>query len=340
MNYLILSIFKTSILISIPIILIALLKNKVLCNYTHKLNYIICILITLRMTFIFGIKLYLPFEFFNRANNTTLKKISSINLEAININNYTKIMFYIWIIGALYLAIKSIYKQIIFHSKIQNITYIVTDEVIIKSLQEQKKALNIKKDINVFKVDGLSSLALIGIIKNKIIIPNKDYDNKQLDWIFRHELIHLKRKDNLLKFMLMMASAIHWFNPLINILKEYFNEQCELSCDENIVKVFSKDEIKEYALVLVNTLRDRNTIKVTMLSSQLNTNGIDIIKGRIESMLSAKKRKKGTLAGIIVSLFVGVSLISISNTPTFYVANASSTDLIQENRSIGGVIWN
>ncbi|WP_274541858.1 M56 family metallopeptidase [Romboutsia weinsteinii] len=94
-----------------------------------------------------------------------------MNIEAININNYTKIMFYIWIIGALYLAIKSIYKQIIFHSKIQNITYIVTDEVIIKSLQEQKKALNIKRDINVFKVDGLSSPALIGIIKNRIIIP-------------------------------------------------------------------------------------------------------------------------------------------------------------------------
>ncbi|EPZ54476.1 putative membrane protein [[Clostridium] sordellii ATCC 9714] len=38
MSYIIIDILKTSIVISFPIILIALLKNKVLSKYTYKLT--------------------------------------------------------------------------------------------------------------------------------------------------------------------------------------------------------------------------------------------------------------------------------------------------------------
>ncbi|WP_010296733.1 M56 family metallopeptidase [Clostridium senegalense] len=323
---------KTSIFISIPIILIALLKNKILCKYTHKLNYIICILITIRMLFISSIGVYLPFE-----NNIILESVHSIKKSGTNnIVNYIKIIFCIWLFGVIYIVIKNICKQILFYKKIQNINHIVTDTETIKILEEEKKALNIRKYINISKVDGLSSPALIGIIKNKIIIPNNDYDKEQLKWIFRHELIHFKRKDNLLKLILMIASAIHWFNPLVKILKVYFGEQCELSCDEKVIKRFSKDEIKEYAFVLVNTLKYRNTLKTTMFSSQFNTNGVDIIKGRVESMLSSKKRKKGTFLVVFLLFISALSVISFNNT---IVVQAGETSLYSsESMNNGNVI--
>ncbi|MBU5227979.1 M56 family metallopeptidase [Clostridium senegalense] len=332
MNYLMFELLKTSICISIPIILIALLKNKILCKYTHRLNYIICILITIRMLFISSIGIYLPFE-----NNIILESVHSIKKSGTNnIVNYIKIIFCIWLFGVIYIVIKNICKQILFYKKIQNINHIVIDTEIIKILEEEKKALNIRRYINISKVDGLSSPALIGIIKNKIIIPNNDYDKEQLKWIFRHELIHFKRKDNLLKLILMIASAIHWFNPLVKILKVYFGEQCELSCDEKVIKRFSKDEIKEYAFVLVNTLRYRNTLKTTMFSSQFNTNGVDIIKGRVESMLSCKKRKKGTFIVVFLLFISALSVISFNNT---IVVQAGETSLYSsESMNNGNVI--
>ena len=309
MNYLMFELLKTSIYSSILIILIALLKNKILCKYTHRLNYIISILITIRMLFISSIEVYLPFKKY-----IILESVYPMKSGTDNIVNYIKIIFCIWLFGAIYVVIKSIYKQILFYRKIQNINHIVADAEIIKILEEEKKALNIRKYIKVSKVDGLSSPALIGIIKSKIIIPNNAYEKEQLKWIFRHELIHFKRKDNLLKLLLMIASAIHWFNPLVKILNLYFDEQCELSCDENVIKRFSKDEIKEYAFVLVNILRYRNTLKATMFSSQFNTNGVDIIKGRVESMLSSKKRKKGAFLGVFLLLIAVVSAISFNST--------------------------
>ncbi|MVO70733.1 hypothetical protein GOD95_04655, partial [Paeniclostridium sordellii] len=81
MSYIIIDILKTSIVISFPIILIVLLKNKVLSKYTYKLNYIFCILITLRMLFISNIEVYLPFEFLKKKNDVNLKSVNYISGE-------------------------------------------------------------------------------------------------------------------------------------------------------------------------------------------------------------------------------------------------------------------
>lgn len=331
MSYIIFDILKTSIYISIPIILIALLKDKVLSQYTYKLNYILCILITLRMLFISNIKVYLPFEFLKTQNNTTLKSVYYINNHNISSLNYVKILFVIWMFGAVYVIFRNIYKQIIFYKKIRNITYKVTDDNIINTFEEEKKALNINRNINIFRVDGLSSPALINILSSKIIIPNKNYDNRQLKWIFRHELTHFKRKDNLLKLLLMIACAIHWFNPLIIILKVYFDEQCEFSCDEKVLKKSNINDIKEYALVLVNTLRYRNTLKSTMLYSQFNTNQIDLIKRRVEGMMNLKKRKKGTLITIFLC---GISALSILSFNLIYKQNTVYANQSEINNEI------
>lgn len=330
MSYIIFEILKTSIYISIPIILIALLKDKILSKYTNNVNYIFCILITLRMIFISNIQVYLPVEFQNQ-NNTTLKSVYYINNENSTSLNYVKILFVIWMLGFVYIIFRNIYKQILFYKKIRNISYEVTDDKIINSFEEEKKALKIKGNIDVLKVDGLSSPALINTLRCRIIIPNNDYDKNQLKWIFRHELTHFKRKDNLLKLILMISCAVHWFNPLVKILKVYFDDQCELSCDEKVLKKSNVDDIKEYALVLVNTLRYRNTLKATMLYSQFNTSKINLIKRRVDGIMNFKSRKKGTLITICVCTISVFSLVSfnVGNNQNRVYANQASSH--QEN---------
>lgn len=319
-----------------PIIFIALFKDKILSKYTYNVNYIFCILITLRMLFISSIEIYLPFEFLETKNNTTLKNVYYVNNESISSLNYLDVLFFIWIFGVLYVISRNIYKQIVFYKKIRNITYKVSDSNILNCFEEEKKYLNIKRKIEISKVDGLSSPALIKVLNSKIIIPNKDYDKKQLKWIFRHELTHFKRKDNLLKLFLMIACAIHWFNPLIKILKVYFDEQCELSCDEKIIKRLNINDIKEYALVLVNTLRYRNNLKATMFYSQFNASQIDLIKRRVEEMMNFKKRKKGILITISICTISALSVLSFSvnsNQNPVYANESSSNQENQQTKS-------
>lgn len=326
-------VFKTSIYISIPIILIALLKNKILSKYTFKLNYMICVLITLRMIFISSIEVYLPFEVLNKRNNT-LRSIAYISENNGNIDDFFNLIFYIWIIGTVCVITNSIYKQIMFYKKMKNIKYKVEDENIIKILEKEKKNLKVKRNIDIFKVNGLSSPALIGFINNKIIIPNKDYNQEELKWILRHELIHFKRKDNLLKLLLIIASAIHWFNPLVKILNKYFKEQCELSCDEKVVEKFSVEEAKNYALVLVSSLRYKNTLKGTFCSSQFNNYEINLIKSRVEGILDYSRYKKGTSISIFIVMIAVISIFSINTMTNQNIAYASESLVSTDFKSI------
>lgn len=332
MSYIIFDILKTSIYISLPIILIFLLKDRLLNKYTYKLNYIFCILIILRMFFISNIKIYLPFKTLSISNHETLKTIYYTTNEHINSLDYTKTFFVIWLCGAIYVIAKHIYMQIAFYKKIRNLAYKATDSKIRKIFKEEKEALNIGKNIELLKVDGISSPALINLFNSKVVLPNKEYDETQLKWIFRHELIHYKRKDNILKFLLMIAYAIHWFNPLLKHFKLYFYEQCELSCDEKVLEKYSINDKKEYALVLLNTLKYRNTLKLNMLYSQFNTSHNNLIKRRVEGMMNLKKRKKGILVTICVCTISALSILSFnikSNQNSVY-ANEEVSKKVQQ----------
>jgi beta-lactamase regulating signal transducer with metallopeptidase domain len=120
MSYIVMDLFKTSIYISIPIILIHLLKNKTLSKYTHKLNYMICILIALRMLFIFSIEIYLPVEVLNKRSNN-LNSIAYISESSTDLETFLNLIFYVWIIGTIFVLISNIYKQIMFYKKMKNI---------------------------------------------------------------------------------------------------------------------------------------------------------------------------------------------------------------------------
>ena len=333
MSYIVMDLFKTSIYISIPIILIHLLKNKTLSKYTHKLNYMICILIALRMLFIFSIEIYLPVEVLNKRSNN-LDSIAYISESSTGLETFINLIFYVWIIGTIFVLISNIYKQIMFYKKMKNIKYKIEDEYIINTLEKEKQDLNIKTNINMFKVNGLSSPALIGFINHKIILPNKDYNQEEIKWILRHELIHFKRKDNLLKLLLMIASAIHWFNPLVKILNKYFKEQCELSCDEKVVEKFSIEEVKSYALVLVNSLRYKNTLKSTFCSSQFNNDEIKLIKSRVEKILDSNNYKNGTNISIFIVMIAVISMFSISTITKQNIVYASESVVSTDFKSI------
>ncbi|RDY27700.1 hypothetical protein CHL78_008230 [Romboutsia weinsteinii] len=333
MSYIVMEVFKTSIYISVPIILIHLLKNKILSKYTHKLNYMICILITLRMLFVSSIEIYLPVEVLNKKSNK-LNSVAYISENSTNLEIFLSLIFYAWILGTIFILMSNIYKQIMFYKKMKNIKYKIEDEYIIDALEKEKQALNIKRNINIFKVNGLSSPALIGFIKHKIIIPNKDYNQEEIKWILRHELIHFKRKDNLLKLLLMIASAIHWFNPLVKILNKYFKEQCELSCDEEVVDKFSIDEVKNYAFVLVNSLRYKNTLKSTFCSSQFYNDEIKLIKSRVEKILDSNKYKNGTSISIFIAMIAVISMFSISTITNQNISYASESVVSNDFQSI------
>lgn len=91
----------------------------------------------------------------------------------------------------------------------------------------------------------------IGIFKPLILLPANTNDIKELEWILKHELIHFKKHDLYYKIIIMAAVSVHWFNPLVHIMGKMISYDCELACDEVLLKNSDMKSRKSYAMVLI-----------------------------------------------------------------------------------------
>lgn len=141
----------------------------------------------------------------------------------------------------------------------------------------------------------LKSPMLVGFIKPRIMLPRADYSEYELRMILKHELEHYRRGDLYKKLLLIIANAVHWFNPLVYVMRSYANRDIEYSCDERVVRGMSGQEKKDYSLTI---LRCAAGGMQTAFSTYLNEDKKNL-KQRFANILSGGK-KRGIILGVIV----------------------------------------
>lgn len=146
------------------------------------------------------------------------------------------------------------------------------------TLHEMKRAKHFRE--NIYFSDQITSPAVYGIMKPKIILPYF-YEQKDMELILLHERIHIRRADNFWRLFAFLIVAVHWFNPLSWLFLKLFLSDLELSCDEYVLVKLGSGRMKEYALSLLKSKENAN-----MFSSAF---GGGKTKTRIENILSFKK---------------------------------------------------
>ncbi|EJA6342212.1 M56 family metallopeptidase, partial [Clostridioides difficile] len=223
------------------------------------------------------------------------------------------IFMYIWILGIILISFHYLRTNLKFYNYVENFKKEILEIDITSILDEQVKELNINKKLKIYKVKGVYSPAIIGLTCCEIIIPEKKYNNKELRFIFKHELIHYKRKDNLFKLLISIICIIHWFNPILYLLKKYFNELCELSCDEIVIDKCSISEIKEYAYIILDTIKYQKTLKYSSFVSQfLNKKNITL-KKRLNYMFNQDKKKINLGFKLLLTFIIIGSIFTINS---------------------------
>lgn len=319
----------TSLLGSICIILIIAFRKTLFKKYTNAFNYYIWLAVIFKMIILFKIPINMSEKIndslqsqpdsikiliYNRVSiNKSIEMKNSINNSYIHNNtiNYFTIVFYIWLTVSILFLIYHIISYLNYSSKIKAVIYDVPNNDIKDMYSNLLVEMNIKRKISLKFCKEISTPLGIGIFNAHILIPEVSYDIKQLEYILRHELMHYKRFDILYKVFLLITMAIHWFNPPVYIMYKEINNDCELSCDEAVLRRSNMEERKSYALTLVNSLKlnKNGVIKQTFI---MKFNDIDMLKKRVESMLNLKTRKKGLLVGILVVVVTVNSLVSLN----------------------------
>jgi len=77
---------------------------------------------------------------------------------------------------------------------------------------------------------------ITGFVKPIFLLPYVEYSEADLELIMKHELIHYKHKDIWNKLVMVVANAVHWFNPLVYVMRYRSNADIEMACDSELVE--------------------------------------------------------------------------------------------------------
>lgn len=327
MDNFIVILFKCSFFMSIITIIYALSLLLISKHYTAKWCYHIWLiivvgwLIPIRPTFNIS---FLPLQNFKSLEIP--KKIIAVNTYADNvvfnqvISEKTKgislltCFFIIWLVGVLIIFSYHVLRHMYFMKVIRHWSIDFSDKSYIELFNKIKQEQIIKEEIKIKICDGISSPMLIGLFKPIILLPNIKLSKTEFAFIVKHELIHFKRHDLWYKLMILTVSIIHWFNPIIYFMAKAVSMQCELSCDEILLKETDIDTRVKYGQTIITLVR--NNIR---LKTSLSTNfygGKSDMKVRIKSILNTKKKKISVIAFFLVLFLVlttGSKLISSGN---------------------------
>ena len=234
-------------------------------------------------------------------------------------------LFFIWSVFALVLFVRkiTIYQGFIQYIKAGSTE--VSDIKTLNLLSDCEEKLNIKTRVELSRNPLIASPIMIGFFRARIVLPACELDDKELSYIFVHELIHYKQRDMFYKWLIQIVVCVHWFNPFVYLLEKEVNKSCELSCDEKVISVLDDKAKREYGDTLISFLKSNNLYKSSLASVTL-TEGAEQLKERLGAIMKFKKKSKGIIA--ITAIFSVLVCVCFFVTGAYAASPATNNNLV------------
>lgn len=201
--------------------------------------------------------------------------------------NYMRI---IWLIGMVVMFAVVVVSNLIFTGR----------------LMSSRKLAGKRDRINIYNTDAVDSACLYGVFHPAVYVNDNAGDN---EFIISHELTHYRHRDNWWALVRMLCVCIYWFNPLVWVAAHFHKEDCELFCDEVVVRNCSESEKQKYGEVLLNaaTRHSGRLSDIYLLSGA--SSGYRELKKRIERIAGSRKTYKRA-AFVLVIIVVAVTVLA------------------------------
>ena len=154
------------------------------------------------------------------------------------------------------------------------------------------------------EIDGGHLSFVMGLV-HPVIYLSSGLDPESRNVVLCHERVHLQRRDYLFKPAALLICCVHWFNPLVWLAFYLMNMDCEMSCDEKVVKLLGEESKKIYSYTLLEEAsggewkRYRGGSICALLSF-----GEDHVKNRIRHVLDYRKPPFWMLVGAVAVLVI------------------------------------
>lgn len=214
----------------------------------------------------------------------------------LNITTIYFTVFLIWICGVVASLSKVYFQQLFFMRSITR-TAVPAAAKIINILDEVTDELMIWEDIRAISSEAVATPMIVGFFKPVIILPVRDMTNNELRLILKHELIHFKHRDLYFKAFMIFVKSVHWFNPFIGFFMRRAEQECEIYCDEDVMRGEGTASRKLYCQSILNALKTGEDKAIIYSSgnpavSSNFFNGKSGLKLRMKMILSNGKKHK------------------------------------------------
>jgi len=215
----------------------------------------------------------------------------------------------IWFLGAVLFAAFSFVSYLRFVNRLE---LVQKDKQAIESIAEEAASVTgLKKPPQTVFCKNRISPMVVGLFSPKLVIPvhiSEQFDEERLRIIFVHEYTHLARRDGFLNWLLLLAGCLHWFNPLVHIMRKAIRRDSEQVCDACVLKSLSVDRRKLYTQTILDLLESTVSAGHAAITAPMAGTKRSL-SARLKSIYRIGKRNMSILA-LPMSLMISVFLLT------------------------------
>ena len=220
----------------------------------------------------------------------------------------------IWLVGAVLFLTINIYEYINLIQKIKKKSFHIKEDTWNAIVEKITKEYKCNKKIHIVGNPEIFEPCVTGLKEYCIIIPAKLIGRltaDEIEFILRHELIHIKHNDILLNFFMIILTSFHWFNPMFYLLRQNLYECIEINCDEAVTRHFNEEKRNYYCELIIKIAEGSKQFK--LWKSYVICIGGNAKKEslrRIECIM--KEKRKGSIVKNVIILTAACSWLCVS----------------------------
>lgn len=239
---------------------------------------------------------------------------------------------FVWLAGLGVTGFRSLSAYFRFRARLRRTNLPVEGEAL-ELFASIKREMGIQGSVSLQSNDAVRTPMLIGLRRATLVLPEIELKERELRLIFRHELIHYKRKDLHLKVLALLACSIHWFNPAVYRWRKDLDRYMEMSCDQQVVAGIPEQERRFYGETILNVLERSTTPRAAGIFTGFSENAA-WIRDRLVHILKATKRsRRSTILSGISAVVVALAGVGVATVVDAKVGPASAILSVQNMKS-------
>lgn len=184
--------------------------------------------------------------------------------------------------------------------------------------------MGLSRDIFIYLSEQINVPSTIGYLKPIILLPIASLNQlsvEQVESVIMHEMAHIRRNDYLINLMVAFVETILFFNPFAHLLSKAVRKECELCCDDDVLKQQLDPQEYAQALLLLERARLKPAFALAATGKQ------SLLLGRVKRILNMPDQDikyRNKLAALVA--VAGLVMLTGLLTPT----KTSSADQIKD----------